>query len=59
MATKKIKLENPFPEEDLGFEKMFANQKIPQIELTTPFVIESNMSMSMFGKDMIIPSIEV
>ena len=61
MATKKIKLEKPFPEEDFGFEKMFSNPKIPQIELTTPFVVESNMSMSMsmFGKDMIIPNIEV
>ena len=57
MAERKIKLEKPFPEEDLGFEKMFSNPKIPQIELTTPFVVEDYISM--FGKDMIIPNIEV
>ena len=57
MAERKIKLEKPFPEEDLGFEKMFSNSKIPQIELTTPFVVEDDTSM--FGKDMIIPNIEV
>lgn len=57
MADKKIKLEKPFPEEDLGFKKMFSNPKISQIELTTPFVVEADISM--FGKDMIIPKIEV
>ena len=53
----KIKLEKPFPEEDFGFEKMFSTPKIPQIELTTPFVVEDDISM--FEKDMIIPNIEV
>ena len=57
MKVEKIKLEKPFPEEDLGFKKMFSNPKIPQIELTTPFVFEADISM--FGKDMIIPKIEV
>lgn len=42
MADKKIKikLENPYPEEGFGFEKMFSNDKVPQIELTTPFDVE-------------------
>ena len=57
MTERKVKLEKPFPEEDLGFGKMFSNLKIPQIELTTPFVVED--CISMFGKDMNIPIIEV
>ena len=34
MADKKIKikLENPYPEEGFGFEKMFSNIKIIEIE---------------------------
>lgn len=36
----KIKLENPYPEEGFWFENMFSNDKAPQIELTTPFVVE-------------------
>ena len=44
MTDKKIKLEKPFPEEDLGFEKIFSNTKMPQIELTTPFVVEDDIS---------------
>jgi len=56
MTDKKIKLEKPFPEEDSGFGKMFSNPKIPQIELTTPFVVEDYIPMF---KDMIIPIIEV
>lgn len=55
--AKKIKLEKTFPEEGLGFENIFSNPKIPQIELTTPFVVEDDISM--FGKDMIVPNIEV
>lgn len=40
MAVIKVKLEKPFPEEDFEIEKMFSNDKAPQIELTTPFVVE-------------------
>lgn len=40
MAVIKVKLGKPFPEEDFGIEKMFSNDKAPQIELTTPFVVE-------------------
>lgn len=61
MADKKIniKLEKPFPEEDFGFEKMFSNHKTPQIELTTPFVVEEVFGFKKMFSNPIIPNIEV
>ena len=59
MAKETIKLEKPlFPEKSLEFENMFANPKIPELDFTDPFSMETNFK-KMFEKDMIIPNIEI
>ena len=55
----KIKLEKPFPEEGFGFENMFSNDKAPQIELTTPFVVEQEFGFKKMFSNIKILQIEV
>lgn len=59
MAEIKIKLEKPFPEEGFEIEKMFSNDKAPQIELTTPFVVEEAFGFEKMFSNIKLLQIEV